>query len=183
MRVLALALLATGCGGIVGGDTDGGVDSSAPWSAVCPESRPTEGASCSHDSLDCEYGCNDVVVCSGGKWEGAVLSGQDALCDAGPNPSTCPSALSAITPNATCTNAGATCIYSQGVCECTSPADPTPDASASWFCGPEPGCPMPRPRIGSACTKASLTCDYQTCGNSVTCTDSVWQPAFAGCGG
>ncbi len=182
LALIALSVLASACGGMLSGGDDGGVDSSGPWSPVCPQSEPSQGSSCSHDALECEYGCGNVVVCSSGTWAGAVNFGNDVTCDAGPNPKTCPSAFSSITQGATCAFDGTTCIYGQGVCQCSSPADPTPDAGASWFCGPEPGCPMPRPRIGSACTTPNLTCDYQQCGNSIICKDSVWQGTFAGCG-
>jgi len=174
---LALStLLATACGGVVSGGAD-----ASTWSPVCPEAEPSQGTSCSIEGVDCQYGCDDVLVCSDGTWAGAVCAGQDITCDAGPNPSACPSSLSSIPSGGACTG-GATCIYPDGLCECTSPGDPTPDGGSSWFCGPEPGCPMPRPRIGTACSSPSQTCDYAACGDSVTCTSGVWQPAFVGCG-
>jgi len=184
VAVVTSLLLATACGGAVSNDdggVDGGGDSGTTWSPVCPESEPSQGSSCSNEGIDCEYDCNDVVVCSDGTWAGAVNAGTDITCDAGPNPSACPSSLSSIPSGGACTDE-VTCIYANGICECTSPGDPTPDAGASWFCGPEPGCPMPRPRVGAACASPNQTCDYAPCGDSVTCTGGVWQPAFVGCG-
>jgi hypothetical protein len=183
--VVWLTLLASACGGVVSGGGDGGVDggdASPQWSPVCPEMEPSQGSSCSQEGINCEYACSDVVVCSDGTWAGAVNAGQDITCDAGPNPSACPTSLSSIPAGSACTGDGLVCIYAAGLCECTSPGDPTPDAGASWSCGPEPGCPMPRPRIGSACTSPNEKCDYAPCGDSVSCTSGVWQPAFVGCG-
>ncbi|HEY1959714.1 MAG TPA: hypothetical protein VGH28_29090 [Polyangiaceae bacterium] len=184
MRAAWLLVVATtfGCGGITTSDGDAGGDAGS-WSPVCPATRPAEGSSCSHDELDCEYACGDVVICADGAWAGAVLGGGPPSCDAGPSAPDCPSTESAITPSASCANAGDTCVYSTGICACTGPFDPTPDAGATWFCGPESGCPMPRPRIGTACATPSQECDYAACGDGVVCTAGVWQPAGMGCGG
>ena len=51
---------------------------------------------------------------------------------------------------------------------------------ATWYCQ-EPAdsrCPMPRPRLGSACSDA-VECDYGTCGaitggNAEACKGGVW---------
>jgi hypothetical protein len=155
---------------------------SAPWSPVCPASAPTEGSSCTLNNLNCEYGCGNVLVCVDGTWGGAIGS---PFCQDGKSPLGCPPAISSINADGgACTGpvTGA-CVYPTEVCECVSPFDPTPDASSSWWCGPGVGCPMPRPRIGSACTSAGQSCSYAECGSTETCMGGYWQGGDEPCGG
>lgn len=204
----ALLACAAGCGGAVAtkpdtadagsrSDSDAsgvpnGSDAAStaptPWSPVCPGLPPAEGAACPHGQTTyCEYGpCEasaTIVVCSGGTWAGAVGVGSNALCNLGPNAASCPSAKSGIAAGTVCLAAGATCAYADGVCQCVEPQAPSPNAKSTWFCGPQPGCPMPRPRLGSACTTAGESCDYQVCGAGQVCTGGIWQPGGSGCGG
>ncbi len=162
---------------------DAATDRSAPWGPVCPASAPAQGSACTHDELECEYGCNNVLTCADGTWGGAILPGGGALCDAGSNPATCPAALSAITSGAACANEGPTCVYAGGICQCSGPMDPWPDAGSTWYCGPEQGCPFPRPPIGSACSTPDQRCDYEQCGGNQVCQGGVWQPVAGACGG
>ena|ERR1700690_2070438 len=176
--LLGVLCFVIGCGGKVGAG-DGG-DATTAWSPVCPESVPAQGSACTNEGLECEYDC-DVLECAAGTWAGAVLVGGN-LCDAGPSSPSCPATISGIIPSASCTNSGETCVYAEGICQCNSPGDPTPDGGSSWFCGPEQGCPMPRPRIGSACSTPDQRCDYEECGANQVCTGGVWQPAIGACG-
>lgn len=159
-------------------------------SNLCPASAPAMGSSCSNEGVYCEYGssfesaCNDVLVCVSGTWGDAVLFGM-AECDAGagPNPSSCPSAESDVTNGSSC-NIIEACAYPQGVCECVVPPDSTSGTiDTTWFCGPQPGCPMPRPRLGSVCATAGQECDYESCGNSQICQNGIWQTTLSACGG
>lgn len=108
---------AAGCGGksMTGGPgldagttQDAASDAPASWSPECPASEPAMGSACMHDSLSCEYpsatqpGCDDVVVCAGGTWGGAVLPGGNPTCEPHTSSPGCPSQASAITPGATC---------------------------------------------------------------------------------
>ena len=77
-----LLVAVAGCGGKAttspladsgaGSDGSTGQDAEGPWSPVCPDSAPAEGSPCSNESLSCEYGCGNVLVCAGGTWGGAV---------------------------------------------------------------------------------------------------------------
>lgn len=193
-----LLVLVAGCGGKsmtsnpgldAGTTQDAAPDAPASWSPECPASEPAMGSACTHDNLSCEYpsaaqpGCDDVVVCAGGTWGSAVLPGGNPTCEPHGSSPGCPAQASAITPGATCATAGQTCVYATAICQCDAPADPTPNAMSAWFCGPQAGCPVPRPRIGSACATAGQRCDYLQCGDGVTCTGGVWQVSVAGCGG
>lgn len=186
------SLLAAACVGetagsdaVDGGASDAASDASSitpTWSAVCPASEPAQGSACSADEIDCEYGCGNVLTCADGTWGGASLFGSIGPCDAGANPASCPASLSAITPGASCSNGR--CEYATGFCECDSPQDPTPDAGSTWSCGPQAGCPVSRPRVGSTCTTENQECDYQQCGSHEVCTNGAWQPTVGGgCGG
>jgi len=203
INLVALALsFALGCGGKtsqVGSGHDAGArdaatedapagsdaashsDAPAAWSPVCPGSAPAMNAPCSQDNLSCEYGCGSVLVCSTGAWSGSL---ENPFCPMGPNPAACPTVFAAIDASSACPDPGDTCVYASGVCECNAPFDPTPDGGASWWCGPGAGCPMPRPRIGSACVSEGQTCSYQECGAAQTCQGGVWQSGQpVGCGG
>lgn len=170
--------------------TDAGIDAPAAWSPLCPNAAPPQGSSCSSDGLYCEYGdsfvpeCNAVLVCVSGAWGEAVLYGMGDPCDAGANPSSCPAGESEIDAGSSC-SVVETCVYPQGTCECAVPEEGTASASANatWFCGPESGCPVPRPRVGSACTSPGQRCDYEVCGNSQVCSGGVWQTVVGACGG
>jgi hypothetical protein len=162
-------------------DASVGLDAAKGWSPVCPATLPAMGASCSLSDVYCEYGCGNVVVCADGSWGGAVTFGTPA-CDAGPNPAACPAGLSQIMPGAGCPSVE-TCSFATGACSCDFPSDPRPDASSTWSCFPETGCPSPRPRVGSACGTSGMRCDYEACGSSQACTGGVWQSTVGACGG
>ena len=191
----ALVALAPGCGGTIGGGdgsstadagdraSDAAADAAGRWSPVCSEAAPTQGTACSIDATYCEYGCGDVVICASGKWSGAVNVGSSSLCHPRPNSAGCPATRSGITPNATCENDGDICTYADGTCQCNSPQAPAPGSVNTWFCGPEPRCPMPRPRLGSSCSTPDQQCDYQVCGSSQQCKGGAWRPGTSGCGG
>jgi hypothetical protein len=200
-----LALVPLACGGTAiegggdGGGGDGGRDTSVgdspsgtdapsydatgPWSPVCPETAPTQGSACTTSNLYCEYGCGNVLVCDG-TWAGALNPPE---CPSQPNPSACPANLSSIDADGgTCTGPSTgQCVYPTAVCECDFPFDPTPDAgdAGAWWCGPGPGCPLPRPRIGSPCDKSGLACSYAECGSTETCMGETWQFQDEPCGG
>ena len=130
-------------GGAVESSSDAGDGPAEPWSPFCPESAPAMGSHCPAGlpvtmlgDLECEYGCGDVLGCSGGTW-----------------------------------------TRSPGHCLCT------PDGGASWSCGPGSGCPIRRPRIGSGCSSAGMTCGYEECGTAQECQGGVWRTAPGACGG
>jgi hypothetical protein len=158
-------------------------DATGPWSPVCPELVPSESAPCSQNNLYCEYGCGNVFVCADGTWGEA---NNTPLCQTGPNSSSCPAELSSIEDGGSCSGPSTgECLYPGGVCQCVFDPDPTPDASAngSWWCGPGPGCPAYRPRIGSPCDAAGGSCSYAQCGSTETCSGGYWQYSDEPCGG
>jgi hypothetical protein len=190
----ALLLAAiVGCGGKattspsfdggVSSDGSTGEDAAGPWSPLCPGSAPAEGSPCTEENLSCEYDCGNVVVCAGGTWGGAV--GTSPYCPpTGPNPQGCPSTLASIGDGGACTGpASGACVYPAGLCYCVGPFDPVPDAGMTWWCGPGAGCPIDRPRIGSTCDTAGVSCTYIPDCDTQTCTGGYWQGGVALCGG
>ena len=70
------------------------------------------------------------------------------------------------------------CTYPEGVCECDWGGSPN---GFIWSCDtPEPGCPLPRPRVGSACT-GDVDCDYVNCGYDQACMNGLWVGNADGC--
>jgi hypothetical protein len=188
------------CGGAtLDPGTDSGTDSSPPSDGglgpLCPPTAPSDGSPCSKEGLSCEYGsdpnlyCNAYAQCSLGKWQ--VNVPPPSGCPTQPNQGTCPSSYASVPVGQLCGNlVGLTCSYPQGFCGCAVPSfGPYPaDASAvaEWVCDqPEQGCPQPRPKLGSACSKPGQTCDYGSCslptGTSIICQDGAWENAPFGC--
>jgi hypothetical protein len=180
-------------------DPDSGVFSSP----VCPETQPTLGSPCSvpdatGGEVRCEYGqlqydvrCDTVLECVNGAWANAfsVRTPSAGGCQPdGCNPSACPSTLSALMAKLADTG-GDTCFadrceYPDGVCYCGGfGGPPPPRGSAGWMCEPQPaGCPMPRPRLGAACTTPSRNpCSYLPCEFTESCADGFWHGELAIC--
>ena len=196
MRVIYIGLLAwaaAACGGIVSGNTDGG--GGGDGGGVCPGSLPAEGTSCSRNGLECEYGsntnytCNSVALCNGSSW--TYYKNDPQYCSTGLEPG-CPASSSQVPQGSSCTPQGTRCNYADVVCECTYQAGPVQidDAGntvASWICEqPVQGCPIPRPKLGSACNVSSdVSCDYGSCslegGVLLTCQSGAWQRASVMC--
>jgi hypothetical protein len=146
----------------------------------CPYSMPEAGAACDHAPSFCEYGADphcttvfsclpDCNYCTSGTW--IVSYPPDPSC-AG-NPAGCPTQFGVGVGQA-CPVQGS-CTYAEGRCACLScaiyPASlsttcnacgvfeagltgPDADAGNEWFCDlwpVGPGCPQPRPYLGTAC--------------------------------
>lgn len=180
------------CGGQVAGglpDAGGGNDGGGQPSAICPVSVPTENSSCSHEGAECEYGtntdylCNTIAMCQGGQW--LYSKGTGAMCSTGLGPD-CPAQSSLVDVGGACSPYGERCNYPDYVCECSYPAGP-PTANPEWECeNPAQGCPIPRPRLGSACNApASLSCDYGSCtvsgGVRLSCQAGAWVRESVAC--
>jgi hypothetical protein len=206
VAVLA-AIITVGCGGKTNGDhaadsasssggsSDNGPDGawgqpdgSGPWSPVCPATQPALGASCSANSVMCEYGdawwsvaCDQVVLCQDGRWVVGGAGQNTCLPQPQPNSPACPSNVEIIPNGSTCSQPSLECYYGQGVqCECHPPID---DAGGppNWVCVPESGCPSSRPRLGAACTGQPSTCTYQPCVFEEVCIGGIWQAGNPGC--
>jgi hypothetical protein len=180
----------TGSQGDSGSPVDSGEPSDAwgvtpdggPWSAVCPETQPTSGSSCTQQGLNCEYGnawwdvaCDTVMVCNGVTWGQGSPTAPPCFPEPGPNSSSCPTNPASI-PD-TCTNVGLACYYGFGTsytCE-VAPGD----AGTIWRGWPESGCPNARPRLGAACTNP-IVCNY-SCDYAEWCLSGVWQPTNSQC--
>jgi hypothetical protein len=90
-----------------------------------------------------------------------------------------------------CDTFGGWCDYPQGRCACTvqagGPALLDASAVSIWICQDPsaPGCPTPRPRLGSPCSQDGLTCDYGACdipgGIGETCNGGIWIQAGVAC--
>ncbi len=128
--------------------------------------------------------CSKVVSCEGGSWTSNPVF-PSSLCtpDPGKNPSACPATLAAVPQGESCSPAGLECVYPSGVCDCNAPFGPimVDGGGSSWGCLPEPGCPMPRPRLGSACGTEGQNCTYQQCSYAQSCQGGLWQPEVEGC--
>lgn len=172
------------------GPRDSGRDS-AP-SGPCPAERPREGGECRREGLECEYGaseypsCDDVFECAARRW---VRTSFGVSCPSGPNDPSCPPTFQSVPRNQTCGPQGLTCHYDLGQCYCgvsfgpPMPYDGGPQ-DFPWTCDdPAPGCPQPRPRLGSACDGRVPVCVYQQCDYGQACQDGVWQAELMGCGG
>jgi len=160
---------------------------------ACPATQPAVGAPCSQESLECEYGtsqypgCDAIVQCSSGYW--GTEFGPAGYCPTGPNPEGCPASPDDVNDGgATCSTAGLTCHYALGQCYCGSLFGPLPQpedgGTYNWSCDdPGPGCPQPRPRVGSPCTQEGQSCEYFACDWAQQCTGGLWQAEPEGCAG
>jgi hypothetical protein len=199
----AACVLAIACGAC-GGQSDGGggggsitVDGGTPGGG-CPASVPGASSACS-SNVTCEYGgdpdgaCNTVASCVRGAW---VLKGPPSgtsitTC---PTPAAsanaaCPATYAGVPVGTACTSSGLlVCGYPQGRCTCTSQVSGPPrvGGGAAWACDtPDPGCPSPRPHLGTTCGAAAQECDYGGCtlpdGLTETCTGGIWAPSATAC--
>jgi hypothetical protein len=182
----------TACGGVTtgqkGSSADGGATAVSPdgLSPLCPTEAPLTGAACSPDGLMCEYGplnfniaCDNVMQCQSGTWS-SFPSGLVCTPD-GPNAASCLT-FAELDKEPTCDEnapaASQLCTYPEGVCECDWGGSPN---GFIWSCDtPEPGCPLPRPRVGSACT-GDVDCDYVNCGYDQACMNGLWVGNADGC--
>lgn len=182
-----------------GGATDGSSisdvsvsDALPPLSPACPTSVPSPGAACTDEGVQCEYGdawwsvgCDTVTQCTSGEWQLTQLSYDVCTPEPGPNSGACPATLSAVTQGATCSPNGTTCSYPDGLCQCTEPlGGPVQIDGGStpyWSCIPEPGCPYPRPLLGTTCVASSQTCTYEDCSFAEFCRNGTWQGEEEGC--
>jgi hypothetical protein len=178
-------------------DAPGPGDTGVPWSPVCPEEEPTAGSPCSipemmdNPSVLCEYGklqydvsCDAVYLCAGdGHWS-KNTTGSSCQPD-GPNSPSCPATYADIQADGggACSVDGLRCEYPDAVCTCSSgfggPIEV--DGGTSWYCNPGPTCPMPRPRLGAACSGSGQNCTYVTCEFAESCQDGFWHAEFEAC--
>ena len=173
-----------GSGGSAGGSggsagSTGGTAGSGGGDYVdCPETLPSDGASCSEDGLNCTYGddprfqCRDTAICIGSSW--TVSPSTDARCAEDPRPPSCP----ATPPSGGMCSGPDQCVYEDGTsCLCTScpPGDPVcMGGDPMWHCTPpQAGCPARPPNAGTRCGMEGQRCDY-TCDLNVTCTMGAW---------
>jgi hypothetical protein len=197
--IAALALAA--CGGTTTGNGgDASVDQSSDQVSVdaggdvvgpggpCPATPPNDGDACDAGSgFQCEYGssfwayCDVLATCTSttipNSYQWHLESSQS--CPFTEGGGSCPSTLPG--SGVTCTPDGITCGYPTGQCNCMGfcggPYDP--DAGVDWKCmTPDPSCPWPRPRFGTACTAdAGAYCSYDICcaGSTMNCQNGYWQ--------
>src|SRR5262249_42956191 len=96
----------------------------------------------------------------------------------------CPADYSIVPRGQLCGTFASYCDYPQGRCACSFPPGP-PSPTPKWFCqDPQPGCPMPRARLGTKCTSEGMACDYAPCtvaGVSQICRSGIWVQAVGGC--
>jgi hypothetical protein len=219
------SLVATAGAACAGKSTSGSIpDPTSPSDAGigprptdCPTSLPAQGASCTKEALLCEYGddynptCNDVVVCSGGRWATPFYrgGGGSRTCPSTPptlppNPQGCAPTAAEVPAGQACSPKGLTCTYDGALCSCgafcpsypVGQADCNPDAGITqnccdrtnvrWTCFRGPAyCATPRPRVGQACTREGERCAIDApreCGQtSMECRQGVWNVAPGEC--
>jgi hypothetical protein len=211
--LVALSAVAVACGGSTfdnqadGGGTDGAPSSSGTGTSSggtgvsgCPASPPPSGSSCSPAGLTCEWGtsnvpdCDTQETCAGGLWTLMVQGPGGLDCGGGP-PIVCPASYGGVPVYQSCSPYRGYCDYPQGRCGCSPPATITVNIDGSfqgpfWQCQQPttPGCPQPRPRLGSVCTQDGLTCEYGDCnevpgGNAEVCRGGVWVTTVVACSG
>lgn len=184
-----------------GGSTTPGVAptssslSAGPWS--CPTRVPRTEESCSISRIECEYGdrdeseCNLVATCRGsGSWtltppDQKCLQDRidDSICDAAGGGSDAPCDTDAVYGVCT-THLG----DSVRRCGCYRGEDGFLRLGCSES-RLQPGCPWPRPRLGSPCGTNARSCDYGRCmsgaashvesGHALECDHGVWMEAPA----
>jgi hypothetical protein len=200
-----------GCGGSaanVDGSDGGTTDGSSPDGATndgaapggnCPANLPTANAPCDAPGLACEYGgtgdhllCSTIANCQpaagGNQW---FVTAPQAGCVASQaqNPIGCPPSFTTLPTGATCPREAVNgCVYTEGVCGCIPCMADGGASSTEWACEAwpaPPGCPEPRPRIGSPCTNEGQSCMYTSvCGvndgePALGCQNGRWvQQAF-----
>ena len=190
-----------------GAPTAGGTMVRGTHSPGCPETQPALGSSCTTDDLSCEYGddfdpsCNAQLHCSVGTW--SSLGGSGSACPSGGPPKDPPppangAACPASQPSGACMGT-LTCRYGSGLetsCACgpicsSYPVARCEDAGVDWRCGPAPKnstiCPVPRPRLGEACTQEGESCRVgpahaESCEESaISCRSGAWRLNIGGC--
>jgi hypothetical protein len=158
---------------------------SGPTSALvseCPSSEPSPVTPCATVGLSCEYDYDQDITCSAFAycdveryWRGEGALAGTTCPSPGPGAEGCPSNYADVSAGQPCAIPATACAYSQGLCSCAIEFD----ASVSWECeAPGPGCPEPRPKLGTACTPEGLACTYGTCrsGDSaqLVCLNGSW---------
>lgn len=170
--------------GADGGRFDSGSED-AGLGNFCPKNQPTQGAACSLATLQCEYGsdprvsCNVVATCnSSHQW---MVVATDLFCstDGG---AACPAKQADVPVGQSCSPLNLLCEYPDGLCGCTRIAH----QYDRWVCDkPNPQCPYPRPRLGTACTQDQQSCDYGSCtalgGIVEKCVGGTWHQENFGC--
>lgn len=162
-----------------GGSSSGGRD--AGGGSPCPASPPSGGTSCPVVGLECEYGmdanpaCNEIEHCTTSGWS---YPAPTAHCTG-----MCPPKYSDVPIGRVCSPEGLDCSYMEGQCDCAMTL-PLSRMFPVWQCfAPGNGCPEPRPRLGSSCSDASLSCNYGACygGVAMVCRDGYWHQASVLC--
>ena len=195
--ILAVAL--AGCGGtLTGGGADASSDQSSDQATKdagsdvvgpggpCPTAPPMDGDPCPTSvtaGFQCEYGtsfwayCDVLATCdaSGPSRVWRLQTAQGCPFPEGGN--ACPAQMPA--NGVACSPDNVTCGYPNGQCNCEGFCGGVfnPDAGIDWKCTtPDPSCPWPRPRFGSACT-GTASCAYDICcsGSNMQCQNGYWQ--------
>jgi hypothetical protein len=150
-----------------------------PWSPVCPHDQPTSGSACTREGLDCEYGkiqydvgCDTVLICMDGEWMRDDAYVPFGCVPDGPTAAGCPPSPKDLstTDAGDCSGDASWCAYPQAVCQCLPGLE-----SSYWGCNPGGSCPMPRPRLGAACSAPGENCTYLGTEYIQICQGGYWQ--------
>ncbi len=166
-------------------DAGGGFDAGPYTMSPCPADAP-DGGRCT-GNFACEYGgdawgnCTTIWLCRDGLWELFPLT-----IGCGPQAVTCPASFGATSSPPTCQESdnlqtdSPICTYGQqGSCGCVCGT-----YSCRAWDSYGPGCPVPRPRLGTLCPTEGVTCNYWNCcpsgpddvniGPPMVCSDGLW---------
>ncbi|HEY4013575.1 MAG TPA: hypothetical protein VGM06_09570 [Polyangiaceae bacterium] len=177
----------TDAGGLEDGPAiDAGSGTDAGGSPLCPTSPAARASACPRVGLACEYGtstnvaCDTVVMCMASGWSVT----EAVSCPMG----TCPATYDAVPMGEACAPSGLGCGYAKGTCICSSSTGPIEvidgAVAIDWHCFPAmTGCPSPRPRLGTPCVDAGVSCNYGACSGGVelSCDGGVWQEESVPC--
>jgi hypothetical protein len=163
-------------------------------SSACPLLAPEAGASCPC-GFACEYGsdpdlrCNTLMTGSHDQWVVSVPPAASG-CDT-TQPTICPATFALLLAEPFCDPQGEICVYPEARCTCSrgcGSGGTGDEINELRWCCPDvlvssPGCPLIRPRIGSACPVSGVACDYGACAGNVNleCVEGVWENVPLGC--
>jgi hypothetical protein len=204
---VALAATAMGCGGSTsggegtGGSSGAGGGISNPPPIKCPESAPTDGATCDVGIGSCNYSvgtlCNPkkaTATCPDGTWLVDLTPPYSTGCNPPPPPDTCPYVEPTLGEWCNLVS-DKTCTYPDVCCPPSYSCVNGVWTDVSPSCNPPPPkpCPADKPTAGTPCPAgpcdAAMSCTYGSCGSDaepysvMTCSSGYWSESLVGCFG
>lgn len=197
---VAVATLASGCGGSLSSDGTGGTGGGTtnPPPPECPATLPSPGSGCAVEGLSCSVVSHTdpcgtpityAVSCVAGAWSVELVS--PSSCNPPPPPlESCPDAEPAaggwcnVVEGKSCSYPGL-CCFATYTCSANIWLDVSPSCNP-----PQPVCPSAPPAPGAACDPCAPSfapCSYDSCGDggvltSASCENGAWNVQLEPCG-